>query len=93
MGSEIMKKSEEQAVPKIFTVVGILIIVGLIADLVYFVLYRMHLAGEGFGWLDRIPWSVTWGFVSSPLGASLTILGFAPWLVLLAWLGFQRRIA
>ncbi|MDP4643930.1 MAG: hypothetical protein NWS71_05745 [Opitutales bacterium] len=85
-----MKKSEEPAVPKIFTVVGILIVVGLIADLVDFVFYRMHLAGGGIGWLDRIPWSVTWEYLSSPLGACLTILGLAPWLVLWAWLYIKR---
>lgn len=71
--------------PGPFTVIGILILLGVAADAVDAIAYQIHTAEHGIGFLDTVPWRVTWEYLCSPLGCALTIVGVAPWLILLGW--------
>ena len=85
-----MNREDTGATPKMFVVIAILIVVGIAADVADVVVYRMHTARHGIGWFDMVPWAVTWEYLSSLTGACLTLLAFAPWLVLLGWLHFGK---
>ncbi len=85
-----MKSRNAEPPPKIFVLVGMLIIAGFVADLVGVVAYQLRLSESGIGWFELVPWSHTWEFLTSPLGAVLTFLGVAPWIVLLGFLYFRK---
>ena len=70
----------------IFITVG-LFIVALVADILDIIFYIRFANANGFAWFQPLPWALMWKYLSTWPGNFLTILGFAPYLVV--WAGCQ----
>ena len=86
-------KKTKSTTPAIFTIVGILIIVGVLADSADVIAYNAYLSQHGIsiGSILFVPPDVWWPYVTSPLGLVLSTLGLAPWIVLLAWSYWPKK--
>ncbi len=85
-----MNGSDSKVANRFFGTISILIIIGVVADLAGFVFYIKYLRSIGIGWADPVGWSQQLSYLKTPLGAILTFLGIAPYVIVFLWVWLHK---
>ncbi|CAB1055431.1 hypothetical protein D1BOALGB6SA_164 [Olavius sp. associated proteobacterium Delta 1] len=71
---------------------GVLIIVGIIANLIDVWVYNSYIGDQGFGLFSRVPFQVIWNYFKTYPGNLPTFLGLFPWLLVFTYLAIKLKI-
>ena len=77
--------------PRALKVFVFLIGVGLVADVIDVFAYWHYLSTKGISFWETPDWTLLWEYITGFPGALLTLLGVAPWLIMLVWVWWPRR--
>lgn len=71
-------------------VIGVaLILVAVVADIVDVICFQIFLRGNGVGLLQKVPWALTWQYLTTFPGHVLTFLGIAPYVFVIGAMKFM----
>jgi hypothetical protein len=86
-----LSKRKNDKVPTALKIFFALVLVGLTADILDMIAYRVFLSNKGIGFWDISGWGYFWEYISGFPGALLTFLGIAPYLIALIYLYLPQR--
>ena len=69
----------------------VLFVVSILAGIANPILYLMFLSDRGVGFFDTPGWGLFWEFHSGPIGGTLIVLEFAPYVIALLALQWVLR--